>query len=114
MLHPVALNLAAQVVIDPQSGAIRAIIGDRSPTFAGFNRAVDAKRPIGSLIKPVVVDQQSLIKLTGLPLLGTVTLIPTPEQKKSDAMGLVVFSSLAAVLVVAFVGINIGQVLALS
>lgn len=45
---------AAQVVIDPVTGAIRAIIGDRSPTFAGFNRAVDAKRPIGSLIKPVV------------------------------------------------------------
>jgi len=67
-----------------------------------------------SLVKPVIVDQQSLIKLTGLPLLGTVTLIPTPEQKKSDAVGLVVFSSLVAVLIVAFVGINIGQVLALS
>lgn len=45
---------AAQVVIDPDSGAIRAIVGDRRPSFAGFNRAVDARRPIGSLIKPVV------------------------------------------------------------
>ncbi len=45
---------AAQVVIDAQSGAVRAIVGDRRPSFAGFNRAVDAKRPIGSLIKPVV------------------------------------------------------------
>jgi protein tyrosine kinase modulator len=67
-----------------------------------------------SLIKPVIVDQQSIVRLTGLPLLGSVTLIPTPQQKKSDAIGLVVFSSLAAVLIVAFVGINIGEVLALS
>ena len=41
-----------------------------------------------SLIKPVVVDQQSLLRLTGLPLLGSVTLIPTPEQKKRDAVSL--------------------------
>lgn len=45
---------AAQVVIEPTSGAVRAIVGDRRPSFAGFNRAVDAKRPIGSLVKPVV------------------------------------------------------------
>ncbi|MCB1679191.1 MAG: chain length-determining protein [Halioglobus sp.] len=69
---------------------------------------------LASLIRPVVVDQQSLTKLTGLPLLGTVTLIPTPEQSKRDAWGLVVFSSLVAVLMVAFVGLNIGQVLMLS
>jgi protein tyrosine kinase modulator len=67
-----------------------------------------------SLIKPVIVDQQSTVKLTGLPLLGSVTLIPTAEQKRRETIGLVVYSSLAAVLVVAFVGINIGQVLALA
>ncbi len=67
-----------------------------------------------SLIKPVVVDQQSLTKLTGLPLLGSVTLIPTPAQKKREVLGLVAYSSLAAVLIFAFVGINIGQVLALA
>ncbi len=69
---------------------------------------------LASLIKPVVVDQQSIVKLTGLPLLGSVTLIPTAEQKKSDAIGLVAYSSLAAVLIVAFVGVNIGKVLTLS
>jgi protein tyrosine kinase modulator len=67
-----------------------------------------------SLIRPVVVDQQSLVKLTGLPLLGTVTLIPTPEQKKKETWGLVVFSSLVAVLMFAYVGLNIGQVLMLA
>jgi polysaccharide chain length determinant protein (PEP-CTERM system associated) len=67
-----------------------------------------------SLIKPVVVDQQSLVKLTGLPLLGTVTLIPTQEQKRRETVGLVAYSSVAAFLILAFVGINIGQVLMLS
>jgi protein tyrosine kinase modulator len=67
-----------------------------------------------SLIKPVVVDQQSLTRLTGLPLLGAVTLIPTREQRKRETWGLVAFSSLVAVLLVAFVGLNIGQVTTMS
>jgi protein tyrosine kinase modulator len=67
-----------------------------------------------SLIKPVIVDQQSLVKLAGLPLLGSVTLIPTAEQKKQETWGLVAFSSLMTLLVFAFVGLNIGQVLMLA
>ena len=45
---------AALVVTNPQTGEIQALIGGRQPRFAGFNRAVDAVRPIGSLIKPAV------------------------------------------------------------
>jgi polysaccharide chain length determinant protein (PEP-CTERM system associated) len=67
-----------------------------------------------SLIKPVVVNQQSLLRLTGLPLLGSVTLIPTPEQKKQEAVSLAVYTSLFAVLILAFVGLNLGQVAMLS
>jgi polysaccharide chain length determinant protein (PEP-CTERM system associated) len=69
---------------------------------------------MASLIKPVVVDQQSLVKLTGLPLLGSVTLIPTAEQKKRETWGLVAYSSIMAVLLIAFVGLNIGQFLLLA
>ena len=45
---------AAMVVTNPETGEVQALIGSRSPRFAGFNRAVDAVRPIGSLIKPAV------------------------------------------------------------
>ena len=67
-----------------------------------------------SLIRPVVVDQQSLVRLTGLPLLGSVTLIPSPKQKKQEAVSLAVYSSLFAVLILAFVGLNFGQAAMLS
>ncbi len=45
---------AAAVVADVDSGEVLAIIGGRKPWFAGFNRALDAIRPIGSLVKPAV------------------------------------------------------------
>jgi penicillin-binding protein 1B len=45
---------AAMVVTDISSGEIRAIVGGKQASFAGFNRALNAYRPIGSLIKPVV------------------------------------------------------------
>ncbi len=45
---------AAAVVTDPSSGHLNALVSDRNPDFAGFNRALDADRPIGSLFKPVV------------------------------------------------------------
>ncbi|RUO27953.1 penicillin-binding protein 1B [Aliidiomarina sedimenti] len=42
----------AIVVSDHQQGVIRALAGTAGDTTGGFNRALDAKRPIGSLIKP--------------------------------------------------------------
>jgi penicillin-binding protein 1B len=37
-----------------QNGEVQAVVGGRNPRIDGFNRALDAKRPIGSLIKPLV------------------------------------------------------------
>lgn len=44
----------AVVVTARESGEVRAVVGGRNPRFPGFNRALNAARPIGSLIKPVV------------------------------------------------------------
>ena len=44
----------AAVLVSPQEGEVRAIAGGRRAGFAGFNRALDAVRPVGSLIKPAI------------------------------------------------------------
>jgi penicillin-binding protein 1B len=50
---PQALE-GAVVVTAPQSGEVIAIVGGRNVGVDGFNRALDAHRPIGSLVKPAV------------------------------------------------------------
>lgn len=45
---------SAVVMLDLDAGEVSALVGGRDPGFAGFNRALDARRPIGSLIKPAV------------------------------------------------------------
>lgn len=44
----------AMVVVHPQTGEVQALLGSRQPRYAGFNRALDAVRPIGSLVKPAI------------------------------------------------------------
>ncbi|MGL4206921.1 MAG: penicillin-binding protein 1B [Aeromonadaceae bacterium] len=44
----------AMVVSNWKTGEISAVVGGRDIRFAGFNRALDARRPIGSLVKPAV------------------------------------------------------------
>ncbi|HVS75778.1 MAG TPA: transglycosylase domain-containing protein, partial [Steroidobacteraceae bacterium] len=44
----------AVVVTSPQSGDVLAIVGGRNVDFDGFNRALDAHRSIGSLVKPFI------------------------------------------------------------
>ena len=44
----------AVVVTNPQTGEVQAVVGGRKSDYEGFNRALDARRPIGSLIKPAV------------------------------------------------------------
>jgi len=42
------------VVTTPQSGDVIAIVGGRRVGYSGFNRALDAARPMGSLVKPFI------------------------------------------------------------
>ncbi len=44
----------AVIVVEPEQGEILALVGDRIKGYSGFNRAIDAQRPIGSLVKPFI------------------------------------------------------------
>src|SRR5690554_922286 len=59
---------SAVVVSNPESGEVLALLGSRLPRYAGFNRALDAVRPIGSLVKPAIyltaLEQPSQYTLT--------------------------------------------------
>ena len=44
----------AMIVTGARDGEVQALIGARDPADPGFNRALEARRPIGSLVKPFV------------------------------------------------------------
>jgi penicillin-binding protein 1B len=44
----------AVLIGQPETGSVLAVVGGRNARYAGFNRALDAQRPIGSLVKPAV------------------------------------------------------------
>lgn len=45
---------AAMVVVDYRTGGIKAMVGGANVQYAGFNRALDSRRQIGSLVKPSI------------------------------------------------------------
>jgi penicillin-binding protein 1B len=45
---------AGIVVTDTHSGEVLAMVGNRATDQPGFNRALEAQRPVGSLLKPMV------------------------------------------------------------
>ncbi len=44
----------AVVVTHSETGEVQALVGGRDARYPGFNRALDAQRPVGSLMKPAV------------------------------------------------------------
>ena len=53
-LDPAGELESASVVTRFDSGEVAALVGGRKARYAGFNRALDARRPAGSLIKPAI------------------------------------------------------------
>lgn len=51
---PIDSLQVAAVVIRTDNGEVAAMVGDRKPSFSGYNRAIKARRPVGSLLKPFV------------------------------------------------------------
>ena len=44
----------ALLIASVEQGEVLAVVGGRDPRYAGFNRALDMRRPVGSAIKPAV------------------------------------------------------------
>lgn len=64
-----------------------------------------------SMVKPVVVDQQSLVKLTGLPLLGSVGLITSPQQRRQETLGLAFFTLLVLALAGVYAAVIVARLM---
>ena len=69
---------SAVIVTNTNNADVLAVVGDKQPTYAGFNRALDALRPIGSLIKPAIyltaLQQKDKYSLSTLVEDKTITL----------------------------------------
>lgn len=88
---------AAMVVTDIASAEVRALVGDRQSGYAGFNRAINAKRPIGSLIKPAIYlaalerfeqfNFATLLADEPITLTSSVEISDTQASQKADQKG---------------------------
>ena len=73
---------SATVVTRFDTGEVAAVVGGRKVRYAGFNRALDARRPAGSLLKPAVylaaLEQPGEYTLA-TPLLDTALNVALPS-----------------------------------
>ena len=65
----------AVVITSALNNEVHAVVGSRHPRFEGFNRALDARRQVGSLMKPAVY-------LTALANPGRYTLVTPIDDSK--------------------------------
>jgi penicillin-binding protein 1B len=78
-----SLQVAA-VVVRTDNGEVAAMLGDRNASFSGFNRALKARRPVGSLLKPFVY-LTALEQPNDYSLVSLVPDIPITVRQKGSA-----------------------------
>ena len=61
------------------------------------------------LVSPVIVGPHVLVAVTGLPLLGAVTLTQQPQERRAELIGLATFVALTVGLLLTYVGVSLGQ-----
>ena len=76
---------AASVAASHRSGDVLAVVGGRDPAYHGFNRALDTRRQVGSLIKPVVY----LAALSQPERYTLATLVEDSEISLTNELGVV-------------------------
>ncbi|MFT4613223.1 MAG: polysaccharide chain length determinant protein (PEP-CTERM system associated) [Bacteroidia bacterium] len=62
-----------------------------------------------SLISPVIFDARQLMSMTGLPVLGSVSINLQAEEMRKERFGIVMFSFLSATLLLLYLGMTLGQ-----
>ncbi len=73
----------ATVVTSVDQGEVLAVIGGRDPRYPGFNRALETRRPIGSLVKPMVF--LTALQKRGMTLASIIADTPlVVEQRSGD------------------------------
>lgn len=63
-----------------------------------------------TILRPVFSDRRRLALVTGLPVLGTVTLIRGPQERRKILISGMIFSTLALALLIAFAGVSLNLV----
>ncbi|MCX2981286.1 chain length-determining protein [Halieaceae bacterium IMCC14734] len=72
--------------------------------FAGIGAGIGIALLL-SLLNPRIYEQRSLSNLTGLPMLGTVSVIENATQKRQSLIALTTFTGLAVLLFAMFAGV---------
>jgi polysaccharide chain length determinant protein (PEP-CTERM system associated) len=61
------------------------------------------------LLSPVIGSAHAVVNVTGLPLLGAVTLNQRPAERRAELYGLLTFVACTLGLLLAYIGVSLGQ-----